>query len=169
MAFNPDLLGRDEYVVEHLRTHPKKLVGPALLFIVLVALLIVGLSFLPTAGRPATTWIVVIAAGVLVVWWVVLPVLRWLTTTFTFTNRRIITRSGLISRTGHDLPLNRVSDISYQRGLLDRVFGCGTLQLSTSADDPVVLHDIPHVEDVHLRMTEILFGSDQGQTPTQTY
>ena len=80
------------------------------------------------------------------------------------TTRRIITRRGLITRTGHDLPLNRINDVTYERGLLDRILGCGTLVLSTAADDPLTLPDVPHVEQVHLQMTEVLFGSQSTST-----
>jgi len=93
--------------------------------------------------------------------WVVLPFLRWLTTTYTVTDRRIITRRGIITKTGHDLPLTRINNVAYERGLIDRILGCGTLVLTTAAEEPVTLNDIPDVERVHVVMTEILFGSEK--------
>ena len=42
------------------------------------------------------------------------------------------------------------------------MFGCGTLILQTSADDPLMLPDIPDVEDVHVEVTELLFGNTQA-------
>ena len=100
---------------------------------------------------------------VLVIWWVLLPFLRWRTTTYTITNRRLITRSGILNKIGKDLPLNRINEVSSERSLTDRMFGCGTLNIQTAAEDgTVVLADVPEVEHVHREMTELLFGSPAG-------
>lgn len=90
----------------------------------------------------------------------VAPFLRWISSTYTFTDRRIITRRGIITKSGHDLPLTRIVNVAYERGVLDRMLGCGTLILTTAADQPVTLEDIPDVERVHVMMTELLFGKD---------
>jgi hypothetical protein len=43
------------------------------------------------------------------------------------------------------------------------MLGCGTLMLTTAAEQPVVLTDIPDVERVHVVMTELLFGRDKAE------
>ena len=94
-----------------------------------------------------------------VVWLVVRPFLRWLTTTYTVTNRRLITRTGILTRRGHDIPLPRISDVAYEHGLVDRMLGCGTLVVSDASEHgPVRLPDIPHVEQVQLAISDLLFG-----------
>ena len=82
--------------------------------------------------------------------------------TYTITTKRIITRSGIISRVGHDLPLTRISDIQMDKDVTDRFFGCGTLALQTSADDPLLLHDVPHVETVQVEISNLIFNDTQG-------
>ena len=82
--------------------------------------------------------------------------------TYTVTTKRIITRSGIISRIGHDLPLTRISDIQLDKDVADRFFGCGTLALQTSADDPLLLHDVPHVETVQVEISNLIFNDTQG-------
>ena len=62
------------------------------------------------------------------------PFLRWLTTTYTVTDRRLITRTGILSRRGHDIPLARISDVAYEHGLVDRMLGCGTLVVSDASE-----------------------------------
>ena len=160
MGLPPELLGAGEVEVLSLRTHVKALFIPAVV-LVLVAVAI-GVSFaLPSDVQPWANW-VVLAVGVLaLIFWVLVPFLRWATTTYTFTNRRIITRRGIINQSGHDLPLSRIVNVAYSRDLLDRILGCGTLALTTAADAPVTLDDIPDVERVHVMMTELLFGGDQ--------
>lgn len=165
MGLPPELLGAGEVEVLSLRTHVKALFTPAIV-LVLVAVAI-GVSFaLPTNVQPWATW-VILAVGVLaLVLWVLVPFLRWVTTTYTFTNRRIITRRGIINKSGHDLPLTRIVNVAYSRSLSDRIFGCGTLSLTTAAEAPVTLDDIPDVERVHVMMTELLFGGDTpGSVP----
>jgi len=159
MGLPPELLGAGEVEVLSLHTHVKALFMPAVV-LVLVAIAI-GVSFaLPTNVQPWANW-VVLAVGVLaLIFWVLVPFLRWSTTTYTFTNRRIITRRGIINQSGHDLPLTRIVNVAYSRDLIDRIFGCGSLSLTTAADEPVTLDDIPDVERVHVMMTELLFGGD---------
>ena len=45
----------------------------------------------------------------------VIPFLRWRTSTYTVTNRRIITRKGILNKTGHDLPLRSINNVTYER------------------------------------------------------
>ncbi|MGC3994125.1 MAG: PH domain-containing protein [Propionicimonas sp.] len=167
MALDPDLLGKDEVVVLHLRTHVKALIVPALLLVVVSVLTGFAFALLPQSWQPVAGWIVAGAALVALVIWVVVPFLRWMSSTYTFTNRRIITRRGIMVKSGHDLPLTRINNVSYRRGPIDQLLGCGTLVLTTAADQPVTLEDIPDVERVHVVMTELLFGGDDPiQQPT---
>jgi membrane protein YdbS with pleckstrin-like domain len=161
VAISRRLLNADERVVLSTRTHVKALLGPAVVLILLAAA--AGyLSTLPDGDAEpwlvATIWVV---ALLLACWLVLLPFLRWLTTTYTVTNRRLITRTGILTRRGHDIPLPRISDVAYEHGLVDRMFGCGTLVISDASErGSVELHDIPRVERVHLQISDLLSGGD---------
>jgi uncharacterized membrane protein YdbT with pleckstrin-like domain len=151
------LLNDDEFVVVSTRTHVKALLLPAVLLIVVAA--VAGyLTTLPS-GDPRQLLVLVIwivALGV-IVWWVLRPFLVWLSATYTVTNRRLITRRGVLTRRGHDIPLHRISDVAYEHGLLDRILGCGTLVISDASEfGRVELHDIPQVEQVQLAISELL-------------
>ena len=78
------------------------------------------------------------------------------------TTKRIITRKGIFTRTGHDLPLTRISDVQLEKNFDDRLFGCGTLALQTSADDPLLLRDVPKVEMVQVEISNLIFHDIQG-------
>jgi len=153
-------LGVDEVEVLHLRTHGKALVAPTLVLLVLAVVAGVGLAAIPATWQPWAGLAEFVLVALALAAWVVVPYLRWLTTTYTLTNRRIITRRGIVHKTGHDLPLSRINNVAYARSLLDRMLGCGTLILTTAAEAPVELHDIPDVERVHVLMTELLFDQD---------
>ena len=69
---------------------------------------------------------------------------------------------GVFTRTGHDLPLTRISDVQLEKNVDDRLFGCGTLALQTSADDPLLLRDVPQVETVQVEISNLIFNDIQG-------
>lgn len=152
-------LGADEYAVLQTRTHAKALVLPALALVLVGALLGAGSALVPTAYRPVGQLVVVVLAGVLAVFWSVRPFLRWWSTTYSLTNRRLVLRTGVLSKTSVELPLWRVNDLSTERSLADRMWGCGTLVASTGGDaGPVVLRDVPDVEHVQRAVSAQLFG-----------
>src|SRR4051794_11633456 len=157
------LLGEGEHVEIQVRTHAKALVLPALALIVLGAGVGVGAAAVPAKASPTGQYVVIILGLVLAIWWCLVPFLRWRSTTYTITNRRLIVRTGILNKTGKDLPLIRINDVSYQRSLSDRILGCGTLNIQTAADNgTITLHDVPDVERVHVIMSELLFGEVHG-------
>ena len=161
MAFPSKLLNEGEHVVVSTRTHVKALIIPGLGVLVALALAIfldrlVDDSVASARGRGCSSspWCV---------WFLVGPFLRWLTTTYTFTNRRFIKRSGFIAKEGRTIPLNRISGVDFEIGVIDRIFGCGTLVVSdASTDGSVQLHDIPDVEKVQLQVSDELHRLSGG-------
>ena len=72
------------------------------------------------------------------------PLLRWRTTTYELTTRRFRLRYGILSRTGRDFPLIRISDVSFSHGLIDRILGCGRLVIESAGEHgQLVLNEIP--------------------------
>lgn len=166
MGLPAKLLGADEQEVLHTRTHAKALVLPGAALVLVGAGVGAGAALVPGSARPVGQLAIAAAGLVLVVWWCLVPFLRWATTTYTLTTRRLVTRSGILNRRSHDLPLSRVNDVSSERGLTDRLFGCGTLVVSTAAEGgTIVLVDVPEVEHVHQTMTELLLGQSDGPWP----
>ena len=154
MAFPTKLLNEGEHVVVSTRTHVKALILPGLVVLVALALALFLQGLSDNGVLRIVVWVLFL--GVLV-WFVVGPLLRWLTTTYTFTNRRFIKRSGFIAKEGRTIPLNRISGVDFEIGVIDRVFGCGTLVVSdASTDGRVELHDIPDVEKVQLQVSDEL-------------
>ncbi len=162
MAISRKLLNDGEDVVVDTRTHPKALLGPLLWLVVALA---VGVFADRAVDNHAAGLVVWALAAVAILWFVLRPLLVWLTATYTITTRRLITRSGVLTRRGHDIPLIRISDVSYELGLVDRMLGCGTLVISdASTNGRVSLPDIPHVEETQRRLNELLHGVN-GPSP----
>jgi uncharacterized membrane protein YdbT with pleckstrin-like domain len=165
MAISPKLLGEGEYVVISTRTHWKALVLPVLALLVTCAAAGFLIAILPSGDtHQALVWAVLVVALLVVLYAVVRPFVVWLTASYTVTNRRLINRSGVFTRRGRDIPLHRINDVKYERGLLDRLLGCGTLIISDASEEGrSVLPDVPHVEELQLEITHLLFGADDGK------
>ncbi|MBK8461199.1 MAG: PH domain-containing protein [Micropruina sp.] len=159
MGLPPRLLGQGEHEVLHLHTHWKTMIGPGLVLLLAGTLTGVALAFVPADWQPWAGFVIALVAVVALVIGFVVPLLTWRTTTYTLTNRRMITRRGIISKAGHDLPLQRISNVSYEQDLLDRILRCGTLVFTTSAEAPLVLSDIPGIEAVHVQVSNLLFAN----------
>lgn len=160
MGISKKLLSEHEHVVLSVRSHAKALIWPGAVFVVVVAALVTVAVLQPEVSIMIGAAVVAALALLL---WVVIPFLRWMTSTYTVTNRRLITRHGILTRTGRDIPLFRINDVAYEKGVLDRILGCGTLVISDATEKAgVVLPDIPHIEQVHLQISNLLFARDDG-------
>lgn len=164
MGISAKLLGDGEHVVVSTRTHWKALVLPVLVLVVLCALTGFLLGVLPDGSYQVLTWVILIVAAAVIGWFCLRPFLLWLTSSYTITNRRLINRSGVFTRRGRDIPLHRINDVSYERGPLDRLLGCGTLVISDASEHGrSVLRDVPHAERLQLVLTDLVFGADDGR------
>jgi uncharacterized membrane protein YdbT with pleckstrin-like domain len=164
VAINPKLLNEGERVVVTTRTHVKALFAP---FLVLLLTAFVTAFLAAQVGnqidndtlRRVLAIALALAALGALLWWVVRPFLTWFSTSYTFTDRRFIQRTGVISKEGRTIPLNRISGVDFEMGLVDRVFRCGTLVVSDASElGRVPIHDIPRVEQVQKQVAAELHG-----------
>lgn len=152
MAYPEDLLSEGEQVVIHKHPHWKMLLLP---YFTLVVTLGVGiwLAILAMDATPPWDLILLIAIGAVglavIVWLFLAPLVRWRTTHFIVTTDRVMAREGVVKRTGIDIPMSRISSVRFEHGLTDRIFGCGTLTIESSSQEPLSFEDIPQVEWVH--------------------
>jgi uncharacterized membrane protein YdbT with pleckstrin-like domain len=136
----------DEQLVLLLHPHWKTLIRPILIAALVVAVALVAEALIPGVSLPARGAIGAVAVLVLMVLLIV-PLLRWRTTTYELTTKRLRTRYGIITRRGRDIPLTRINDVSFEKGILDRLLGAGRLVVESAGEHgQIVLTDIPHVE-----------------------
>ena len=60
--------------------------------------------------------------------------LDWWFTRFYLTNYRVIKNSGIIGRSSISIPLDKIQDISYDYGILGRIFGFGDLAIESAGN-----------------------------------
>jgi uncharacterized membrane protein YdbT with pleckstrin-like domain len=70
------------------------------------------------------------------IWLVALlaKVAQWRTTHFVLTNDRLIVRSGVLSKQGREIPLERVNDLTYHQSLFERLVGAGDLMIESAGE-----------------------------------
>ncbi|MGV0741599.1 PH domain-containing protein [Mycolicibacterium sp. XJ870] len=170
MGYPENVLANDEQVVLHRHPHWKRLIGAVLVLILasaaaaFVAAVVNTMEWQTTAKNVlfiviGVIWLIVV--GWLTVW----PFLNWWTTHFVITDRRVMFRHGLLTRSGIDIPLARINSVEFSHGLSDRLLRTGTLIIESASQDPLEFHDIPRVERVHSLLYHEVFdtlGSEES-------
>lgn len=92
-----------------------------------------------------------VVAGLMIVWaaWVAIRFLKWRNTFFVVTDRRIIFRSGFISKKGVEIPLDHITNIDFSQGPIERMIGAGDLDIqSAGRDGSSHFRDVRHPDAV---------------------
>jgi uncharacterized membrane protein YdbT with pleckstrin-like domain len=157
MGYDSSLAGGEESMLV-LHPHWKTLVRPIALAFVVVAVLLVVEVLIP-GGKAAGAERLALAAVaiVLLMWWLIYPLLVWRTTMYELTTRRMRLRDGIIARNGRDIPLSRITDVSFRKGPLDRLLGSGTLIVESAGEHgELTLTAIPDVERVQSMLFQLV-------------
>jgi membrane protein YdbS with pleckstrin-like domain len=129
-----------ELRVARFRSHARRLFWSAL---VLVAVAGAVGYFYGNLREPFADWMLLTAAGAVVLLLVVIPFFVWLSHTYTVTTRRVIERSGAFGSRRAELTHVRGYSVQLRRGPLQRMWRTGTLVLSNGVDAPLRLRNIP--------------------------
>lgn len=154
MAYPQKLLSEGETVVLDLHPHWK------MLFLPIVELLAVcGLAgfLLAVVDDSVGQYLILGVAALLLLAFVLVPFLRWRTTHFVVTTERVVMRTGILARSGRDVPLVRINDVSFNHSFFERLLGCGTLVVESAGErGQVTLADIPRVERVQKTVYDLV-------------
>ncbi len=141
MGYPEKSLNPGEQVAIDVRPHWKYLAGP----IFAVAVVVVGSVVALVESVPHWAELALAALLVLCLLWLGGRYIRWVTTSFVVTTERLIMRKGILRRTVREILLDRLTDITYNQTLLDRILGCGDILLeSPGRDSQEVFPDLPH-------------------------
>ena len=170
MAYSTKLLAQDEELVLDLHPHWKALITP-----VVTLLLTIGIAAYAAARVPDGTrqglyrlGIGALALGLLI-GYALRPFLVWLTTHFVITDRRVLMRSGIFARTGRDVPLSRINDITFSHTFVERLLRCGTLVVESAGErGQVTLADVPRVEQVQRKLYDLVESTDERRKGLQS-
>jgi uncharacterized membrane protein YdbT with pleckstrin-like domain len=130
--YPPKLINEGETLVLDLKPHWwffwKHILAGAGVLVVLI--LYVGPLDSPGWGKwPVAIGILVYAA------FVVVKYFTWSYTHFVLTDRRVISRSGIVSKRGTEIPLDRINNIDFAQKIWERVIGAGDLDIESAGKD----------------------------------
>jgi membrane protein YdbS with pleckstrin-like domain len=87
-------------------------------------------------GLLAGSWALAISvAGAIAGLTLVIGYLRRVSTKYLITNQRLRISRGIVRRNVQETRLERVQNVNYQQGVLDRLFGVGTVDFDTAGTD----------------------------------
>ncbi len=170
MGYPKRLLNEDEEIVFDLRPHWKAVAGASLLAPVIVGLAAFAIARVPEGSVQTAARVALVAVGIGVfIAFCVVPWAKWLTTHFVVTTRRVIMRAGVLGRSGRDIPLFRINDVTFEHSFFERLLGAGSLIVESAGErGQVTLADIPHPEDVQREVYRLIELDDlrrRGEPP----
>jgi hypothetical protein len=153
MPFPRRLLTEDEDVVVELRPHWAFLGKPLAVTVAVVTLAIAILVAFSNAPTFVLYALLVAVAGSAL--WLAGRLVRWFATSLVVTTTRIVQRSGVFSRNGLELRLERVNQLSYHQSIPGRILRTGELHVEMGGDTGVVVFDhVPRPAAVQSVITE---------------
>ena len=141
VPFPTKLLNDGEEIVLDLRPHWATIFWPVVLVVLaLAAAVVFNVLVGGTIANIGGTALVVIV-GI----WTFVRYLRWRNDNFVVTTDRLVYRSGVISKHGREIPLDRLNDISFHQSIFERVIGAGDLMIESAGEHgQQTFHAIPH-------------------------
>ena len=163
MGYPQDALADEEELLLHHHPHWKMLILPSITFVLVTGVAGVALGVASARLESTAANVAMIATAVLwaaiVGWRCLVPLISWKCTHFIVTDRRVLIRQGVLTHSGIDIPMSRISNVQFRHGLIDRMLRTGTLIIASASDDPLEFDDIPHVQRVHSLLYQQVFDS----------
>ena len=129
MGYPKENLHDDERLVLDLRPHWWTYT-PSLA--ALIASVVAGVAVLVGTTSQPLRLVVAVAVAVCLVWFVTRYV-QWATTELVLTSDRLIYRSGVIAKSGIEIPIDRVNTIFFNQKIWERLVGVGDLVIESAS------------------------------------
>ena len=135
MAFPRNLLNQNEELVLDLRPHWLFLAKATAALVGAVVLSLLALFVLDTDGTIHSVLQIVCAVAVIgALGWFGWTYATWNTTNFVLTSDRIVTRRGVLSKQGVEIPLERVNTVFFKQSIFERMVGGGDLAIESAGE-----------------------------------
>jgi len=159
MAFPDNILTEDETVVSHFRPHWRMLAIPALWLLGGIVAVVVIFQVINAEGWVAFALVGAVILAMIPL--VVSPLIKWWFTYYVLTSERLITRTGMIARSGIELPLQNINNVLFNQSVIERVLKSGDLLIESAGESgQSKFSDIPHPE----RFQSLLYRTREEQS-----
>ena len=147
MPYPRHLINEGETVALDLHPHwwyfSKHILTGIPLFLALIGVLMLSGSVQTVAGW-AWAILAVIWAG-----WLAIKYFQWQYTHFVVTDDRVIFRTGMLSKHGVEIPLERINNINFDQRIFERMIGAGDLDIeSAGREGQSHFEDVRHPDGV---------------------
>ena len=136
MAYPHDALAPHEELILNLHPHWWYIAKAGLVLAATTVLGLIVVVKIDADSALATPLSVLVGLAILVeVLWFAKRFLVWICTYFVLTSDRVMSRSGVLSKTGIEIPLERINTIFFHQRILERMFGLGDLEIESASKD----------------------------------
>lgn len=146
MGYSEDLLTDGERVVTEFRPHWRLLFIPVLWLLAgIVAIVLVYTKIPLDSPFDLIATVVILLALIPLVGG---PLINWWFTAYILTNERLITRSGVIARSGVEISLENIANVLFSQNVIERVLGSGDLLIESAGESgQSPFNDIPKPDE----------------------
>lgn len=153
MPYPAKLLSDGEVVAEEAKQHWIALRDELLYTIGWLLLMVILIPWLDIefdgwlASIVTIAWLVAVGIGVA----------RWYGTDLVVTNKRVVYRTGVLTKSGYEVEIDQIQDAGYRQSGLQRIVGAGDLLLDAPASGgKSVISDLPHPQHLAGAVTTAL-------------
>ena len=162
MPFSTKNLNANETVALDMHPHWWYFSHPTMALAASIVVGIVVLTIGPDGNVGDVLRIVVVAALVGSAAWLVVRYLKWMTTYFVITSNRVIFRTGVLAKSGIEIPLERVNNVNFNQSIFERMLGAGDLLIESGGEDGQSrFSDIRHPDQVQRLIHSQMEGAMQ--------
>jgi uncharacterized membrane protein YdbT with pleckstrin-like domain len=150
------LLPREDRVIA-VRFHPA--------VVVLGGLAIAGLLSTTIARDNGTAMLVIWLVWAVLVVRLVIKFLNWFVDYFVITSKRLLSTTGLFTRTINMMPLTKVTDMRFERTATGRLLGYGKFIVESAGQEQALqtVNFLPYPEQLYLEVCGLIF-KDKGDS-----
>jgi uncharacterized membrane protein YdbT with pleckstrin-like domain len=157
-------LNEDEEVALDLHPHWWFFVREIISGALLLAVFVFVLALFDGSVEQALSWVVGISFLVWAVW-LVMAFVKWRTTYFVVTSERVVYRTGVFARHGVEIPLDRINNINFHQGIIERLVGAGDLEIESAGEEGRTTFDnVWHPDGVQQEVYRQMKGHERRRT-----
>jgi len=155
MGYPERLLTEGESIVTEFRPHWRLLAIPALWVLAAIVAIVLVLAVFPIDnGTVELILVAVILVALVPVGFA--PFVRWWFTSYVLTTERLITRSGVIARSGIEIPLENITNVLFHQTAFERILRSGDLVIESAGESGQSRFvDVPHPDTFQSRLYRV--------------
>ena len=162
-SVNKYLLPHERQVIS-VHQHPAVLIRS--IFEVLIGLAIAGWASSSIAHGNDTVILVIWILWVILLLRLLWKVLDWSLNYFVITSQRLLLAQGFLLRKVNMMPLAKVTDMSFQRSAMGRLFGYGEFIVESAGQNQALrnVDHLPYPEQLYLEVCGLIFEEKEETT-----